>query len=166
MANKNRLGNEKIGKLLMSFSIPAIVGMLVNTLYNIIDRMYIGNIPEVGKLAITGVGITMPIMTIILAFGMLVGVGTAARISLYLGKHEEELAEKHLGNAFVLIIIFSVLLTIIGLLFMNPILKAFGASADTEIYARQYMQIIFIGTIVSMMSFGLNHSIEVMEVLK
>lgn len=160
MANKNRLGNEKIGKLLMSFSIPAIVGMLVNTLYNIIDRMYIGNIPEVGKLAITGVGITMPIMTIILAFGMLVGVGTAARISLYLGKHEEEVAEKHLGNAFVLIIIFSILLTVIGLLFMNPILQAFGASADTEIYARQYMQIIFIGTIVSMLSFGLNHSIR------
>ncbi|MGL6115105.1 MAG: MATE family efflux transporter [Cetobacterium sp.] len=160
MENENKLGKEKISKLLLAFSVPAIIGMLVNTLYNIIDRMYIGNIPEVGKLAITGVGITMPLMTIILAFGMLVGVGTAARISLFLGKHKEEVAEKHLGNAFVLIIIFSILITIMGLIFMEPLLKAFGASADTEIYARQYMQIIFMGTIVSMLSFGLNHSIR------
>lgn len=160
MENENKLGIEKVSKLLLAFSIPAIIGMLVNTLYNIIDRMYIGNIPEVGKLAITGVGITMPLMTIILAFGMLVGVGTAARISLFLGKHEDEVAEKHLGNAFVLIIIFSILITIMGLVFMEPLLKAFGASVDTEIYARQYMQIIFMGTIVSMLSFGLNHSIR------
>ncbi|MGL4850104.1 MAG: MATE family efflux transporter [Clostridium sp.] len=157
---ENRLGKESVKKLLLSFSIPAIVGMLVNTLYNIIDRMYIGNIPDIGKLAITGVGITMPIMTIILAFGMLVGVGTAARISLFLGKHDNKTAEKHLGNAFVLIIIFSVILTVGGLIFMDPILKAFGAGVETEIYAKQYMQIIFIGTIVNMMSFGLNHSIR------
>ncbi|MGL5650051.1 MAG: MATE family efflux transporter [Clostridium sp.] len=157
---ENKLGKESIRKLLISFSVPAIVGMLVNTLYNIIDRMYIGNIPDVGKLAITGVGITMPIMTIILAFGMLVGVGTAARISLYLGKHNEKVAEKHLGNAFILIIIFSILLTVLGIVFMEPILKAFGAGVETEIYAKQYMQIIFVGTIVSMMSFGLNHSIR------
>ncbi|MGL5414539.1 MAG: MATE family efflux transporter [Clostridium sp.] len=157
---ENRLGKESIRKLLISFSVPAIVGMLVNTLYNIIDRMYIGNIPDIGKLAITGVGITMPIMTIILAFGMLVGIGTAARISLHLGKHNEKVAEKHLGNAFILIIIFSILLTVLGLVFMEPILKAFGAGVETEIYAKQYMQIIFVGTIVSMMSFGLNHSIR------
>ena len=160
MTKENKLGSEKVSKLLISFSVPAIIGMLVNTLYNIIDRMYIGNIEGVGKLAITGVGITMPIMTIILAFGMLVGIGTAARISIFLGKGDKETAEKHIGNAFVLIIIFSILITIIGLAFLDKILVVFGASSSTEIYARQYMQIIFAGTIVSMLSFGLNHSIR------
>ncbi|GAA0071305.1 MATE family efflux transporter [Clostridium sardiniense] len=160
MNKQKRLGEEKISKLLLTFSIPAIVGMMVNTLYNIIDRMYIGNIEGVGQLAITGVGITMPIMTIILAFGMLVGIGTAARVSLKLGQHDKKAAEKHLGNAFTLIIIISIVITIVGLIFLDPILNVFGASENTEIYARQYMQIIFIGTIVNMLSFGLNHSIR------
>lgn len=160
MNRQNVIGEEKISKLLMQFSIPAIIGMMVNTLYNIIDRMYIGNIPEVGSLALTGVGITLPIMTIILAFGMLVGMGTSARISLKLGQHKKDEAEHHLGNAFILILILSALITVIGLVFMRPILTLFGASADTEIYASQYMQIIFIGTIFNMLSFGLNHSIR------
>lgn len=160
MDKQKRLGEEKVTKLLLTFSIPAIVGMMVNTLYNIIDRMYIGHIPGSGQLAITGVGITMPIMTIILAFGMLVGIGTAARVSIKLGQHDKKSAEKHLGNAFTLIIIISVIITIFGLIFLDPILSIFGASVNTEIYARQYMQIIFIGTIVNMLSFGLNHSIR------
>lgn len=160
MNKQKRLGEEPILKLLLSFSIPAIVGMVVNTLYNIIDRMYIGRIEGIGPLALTGVGITMPIMTIILAFGMLVGIGTAARVSLKLGEHNKDSAEEHLGNAFTLIIIISIAITILGLLFLDPILGMFGASENTEIYARQYMQIIFIGTIVNMLSFGLNHSIR------
>lgn len=160
MRGQARLGEEKISKLLMEFSIPAIIGMVVNTLYNIVDRMYIGNIKDIGGLALTGVGITMPIMTIIMAFGMLIGIGASARISLKLGEHKREEAEKHLGNAFTLIIIASVLITIIGLAFMHKILGLFGASADTEVYAREYMQIIFFGTIFNMLSFGLNHSIR------
>lgn len=160
MRGQARLGEEKISKLLMEFSIPAIIGMVVNTLYNIVDRMYIGNIKDIGGLALTGVGITMPIMTIIMAFGMLIGIGTSARISLKLGEHKREEAEKHLGNAFTLIIIASVLITIIGLVFMHKILGLFGASADAEVYAREYMQIIFFGTIFNMLSFGLNHSIR------
>ena len=160
MRGQARLGEEKISKLLMEFSIPAIIGMVVNTLYNIVDRMYIGNIKDIGGLALTGVGITMPIMTIIMAFGMLIGIGTSARISLKLGEHKREEAEKHLGNAFTLIIVASVLITIIGLVFMHKILGLFGASADTEVYAREYMQIIFFGTIFNMLSFGLNHSIR------
>ena len=160
MRGQARLGEEKISKLLMEFSIPAIIGMVVNTLYNIVDRMYIGNIKDIGPLAITGLGVTMPIMTIIMAFGMLIGIGTSARISLKLGEHKREEAEKHLGNAFTLIIIASVLITIIGLVFMHKILGLFGASADTEVYAREYMQIIFFGTIFNMLSFGLNHSIR------
>lgn len=160
MRGQGRLGEEKISKLLMEFSIPAIIGMVVNTLYNIVDRMYIGNIKDIGGLALTGVGITMPIMTIIMAFGMLIGIGTSARISLKLGEHKREEAEKHLGNAFTLIIVASVLITIIGLVFMHKILGLFGSSADTEVYAREYMQIIFFGTIFNMLSFGLNHSIR------
>ena len=144
MNRQKVLGEEKVSKLLLQFSVPAIIGMMVTTLYNIVDRMYIGNIPEVGGLALTGVGITMPIMTIILAFGMLVGIGTSARISLKLGEHKHEEAEQHLGNAFSLILIISALITVIGLLFMDQILEVFGASADTKIYASQYMQIIFI----------------------
>ncbi|MGG7179104.1 MATE family efflux transporter [Clostridium paraputrificum] len=160
MNRQNILGEEKISKLLIKFSVPAIIGMLVNTLYNIVDRMYIGNIPEIGSLALTGVGITMPIMTIIMAFGMLIGIGTGARISLKLGEHKKEEAEKHIGNAVTLILIASVLITVIGLIFMDDILRIFGTSVDTEIYARQYMEIIFIGTIFNMMGFGLNHSIR------
>lgn len=160
MRGQARLGEEKISKLLMEFSIPAIIGMVVNTLYNIVDRMYIGNIKDIGGLALTGVGITMPIMTIIMAFGMLIGIGTSARISLKLGEHKREEAEKHLGSAFTLIIVASVLITIIGLVFMHKILGLFGSSADTEVYAREYMQIIFFGTIFNMLSFGLNHSIR------
>ncbi|WP_315079174.1 MATE family efflux transporter [uncultured Clostridium sp.] len=160
MNNQKRLGEIGIGKLLLEFSIPAIVGMLVNTLYNIIDRIYIGNIPEIGNLAITGVGITLPLMTIILAFGMLVGIGTATRISIKLGEHDRDSAEHHLGNAFTLLIIISILLTAIGLIFMRPLLSMFGASANTIGYAIDYIRIIFIGTIFNMLSFGLNHSIR------
>lgn len=160
MNRQKLLEEEKISKLLMQFSVPAIIGMMVNTLYNIVDRMYIGNIPEVGGLALTGVGITMPIMTIIMAFGMLVGIGTSARISLKLGEHKKDEAEQHLGNAFILILMISVIIMVLGLAFMNQILGIFGASPETEIYASQYMQIIFLGTVFNMLSFGLNHSIR------
>lgn len=160
MARQNALGEEKISKLLLKFSIPAIVGMLVNALYNIIDRMFIGHIPEVGNLAITGIGVTMPISTIILGFGMLVGVGTAATISIKLGQNKKDEAEKILGNAFTLIIIISLAITAIGLIWGKNILTLFGASDSTLIYAQEYMQIIFIGTIFNMLSFGLNHTIR------
>lgn len=160
MRKENILGQEKISKLLLKFSIPAIIGMVVIALYNVVDRIYIGNIPDIGGVALTGVGLTMPIMTIILAFGMLIGIGTSARISLKLGEGKREEAEKHIGNAFILIIITSAVITTIGLIFLNPILNIFAASPETEGYAREYMKIIFAGTIFSMMSFGLNHSIR------
>ncbi|MEG2353319.1 MAG: MATE family efflux transporter [Clostridium sp.] len=160
MDRQKRLGEESIPKLLMTFSIPAIIGMVVNTLYNVIDRIFIGNIPGIGKLAITGVGITLPIMTIILGFGLLIGVGTSARISITLGQGRRETAEKLLGNAVTLIIIFAVIITILGFIFMNPLLVAFGASPDTLGYAKDYIGIIFLGTIFSLGSVGLNHSIR------
>ncbi|WP_040191855.1 MATE family efflux transporter [Clostridium culturomicium] len=160
MGVQNALGEEKISKLLLKFSIPAIVGMLVNALYNIIDRMFIGHIPKVGNLAITGIGVTMPISTIILGFGMLVGVGTAATISIRLGQNKKDEAEKILGNAFTLIIIISLIITAIGLIWGKNILTLFGASDSTLVYAQDYMKIIFVGTIFNMLSFGLNHTIR------
>ena len=160
MNSQKRLGEMNVGKLILEFSIPAIIGMLVNTLYNIIDRVFIGHIEGIGTLAMAGVGITMPLMTIVLAFGLLIGIGTATKISIKLGQHDKEGAEKHLGNAFTLIIIISIFLTIFGLLFANPLLKIFGASDSIIGYGEQFIQIIFIGSIFNMISFGLNHSIR------
>lgn len=99
MENQQLLGTERISKLLLKYSIPAIIGMLVNSLYNVVDRIFIGNIPGVGPLAITGLGVTMPIMTIILAFGMLIGIGTTTTISIKLGQGKVEEARKLIGNA-------------------------------------------------------------------
>lgn len=160
MDRQKRLGEEKISKLLLSFSLPAIIGMVVNTLYNVVDRIFIGNIPGVGSLAITGVGITLPIMTMVLAFGLLIGVGTSARISISLGKGDKETSEKLLGNAVSLIIIISIGITVLGLIFMDPLLHAFGASSETITFARDYIRIIFLGTIFALTSYGLNHSIR------
>lgn len=160
MDSQKRLGEMKIGKLILEFSIPAIIGMLVNTLYNIIDRIFIGHIEGIGNLAMAGVGITMPLMFVILAFGMLIGIGTATRISIKLGQHDKEGAEKHLGNAFTLIIIISIILTVFGLAFSNPLLKMFGASENIIGYGEQFIQVIFIGCIFNLISFSLNHSIR------
>jgi len=160
MNSQKRLGEMKIGKLILEFSIPAIIGMLVNTLYNIIDRIFIGHIEGIGNLAMAGVGITMPLMFVILAFGMLIGIGTATRISIKLGQHDKEGAEKHLGNAFTLIIITSIFLTVFGLIFANPLLKMFGASENIIGYGEQFIQVIFIGCIFNLISFSLNHSIR------
>ena len=119
MAHQNHLGEESIGKLLLKYSIPAIIGMMVNALYNIVDRMFIGRIPDVGSLALTGVGITMPIMSILLAFGMLIGIGSTANISLNLGRGKRDEAEKLIGSAITLSLIVGVIITIIGLIKSN-----------------------------------------------
>ena len=160
MNNQKRLEEVKVGKLLFEFSIPAIIGMMVNTLYNIIDRIFIGHIKGVGELAMAGVGVTMPLMFIIMAFGMLIGIGTATKISIKLGQHDKEGAEKLLGNAFSLVIVISILLTILGLVFVDPLLKMFGASDNIIGYSKDFIQVIFIGCIFNLMSFGLNHSIR------
>lgn len=160
MDSQKRLGELKIGKLILEFSVPAIIGMMVNTLYNIIDRVFIGHIPGVGKLAMAGVGIAMPLMTIIMAFGMLIGIGTATKISIKLGQNDKQGAEKLLGNAFILLLITGISLTIIGLIFTEPLLKMFGASDTILIYGKEFIQVIFYGCIFNMMSFGLNHSIR------
>lgn len=157
MTQQNTLGTEPIGKLLMKYSIPAIIGMLVNALYNIVDRIFIGHIPDVGPMAITGVGITMPIMTVILAFGMLIGIGSAANMSIKLGQGKKNEAERIIGNATHLLIILGIILTTIGLLFMNPILQSFGATDQTIVFAKDYIEIIIMGTIFNLFSFAFTH---------
>ena len=161
MDRSKQLGEENIGKLLMKFSIPAIVGMLVNALYNVVDRVFIGQIPGgVGKIALSGVTVTFPIATLILAFGMLVGIGTAALISIRLGQQKKEEAEHILGNAVTLIILISIMVTVVGLIFLEPMLLKFGASEATLPYAKQYMTIILIGVIFQNVGFGLNNTIR------
>ena len=107
MENQQSLGTESVGKLLLKYSVPAIIGMMVNALYNVVDRIFIGNIPGVGPLAITGVGVTMPIMSITLAFAMLIGIGCTTNISIKLGQGKKEDAQKIIGNGITLSIIIS-----------------------------------------------------------
>lgn len=160
MSHQELLGKEKIGKLLLKYSVPAIIGMLVNALYNVVDRIFIGNIPGVGSLAITGVGVTLPITTIILGFSMLVGVGATTTISIRLGQGKREEAEKVIGNAITLSAIIAIILTVIGLVFGELILSKFGASESTMQYAKDYIYIILIGNIFNMVAFALNNTIR------
>lgn len=160
MTNQQMLGTEPIWKLLLKYSIPAIIGMIVNALYNVVDRIFIGHIPDVGALAITGVGVTMPIMTIILAFGMLIGVGATANISIKLGQGKREEAETIIGNTITLSIIVSLAISVIGILFGDSILKMFGASDATLYYAKSYIYIILGGTLFNTMAFTLNNTIR------
>ncbi|WP_251859961.1 MATE family efflux transporter [Clostridium sp. Marseille-Q2269] len=160
MDRQKQLGEENIKKLLLKFSVPAIMGMLVNALYNIVDRMYIGHIKNVGSLAITGVGLTLPIMTVLMAFSMLIGIGSASIISIRLGQQRKKDAEKILGNAFTLLCIIMITITIIGLIFVSPLLNIFGASKQTFYYAKEYIVIILIGSITNALGFGLNNSIR------
>lgn len=141
----NEMGEEPIGKLLLKFSLPAMVGMLVNALYNIVDRIYIGNIPEIGSLAIAGVGIVFPIMIISIAFCLLIGMGTATNISISLGKKNKILAEKYLGNGVSLSIIFGLILSIIVIFTMDLYIHKLGASIHTEPYAKSYLSIVALG---------------------
>lgn len=163
MANKQEtteLGTESVVKLMVKFSIPAIIGMIVNMLYNVVDRIYIGNIPDVGGLAITGVGITMPVTQIITGFGMLIGVGTCASISLAFGRGQRLKAGKILGNGFTGIVIVSLLIAILGNMFAEQILTLFGASQETLPYALDYMRPLFWGTLFNLFTFALNNSIR------
>ncbi len=160
MDRQKQLGEESVKKLLLKFSAPAIMGMIVNALYNIIDRMYIGHIKDVGSLAITGVGLTLPIMTVLMAFSMLIGIGSASIISIRLGQQRKNDAEKILGNAFTLLCIIMISITIIGLIFVDPLLNIFGASEQTFYYAKEYIVIILIGSITNALGFGLNNLIR------
>lgn len=152
------LGEEKIGKLLLKFSIPAIVGMIVNALYNIVDRIFIGNF--VDSLGLAGVTIAFPIMIIQMAFAMLVGIGATSLISIRLGEGKKKEAEQILGNAMVLLVIFSGLFSIFGLTFLDPILRLFGASPGVLPYSKAYLNIILYGAVFQTIGFGMNNFIR------
>lgn len=156
----NILGTEKISKLLIKYSVPAIIGLMVSALYNVVDRIFIGNIPDVGPLAITGLGVTMPITTIIIAFGTLVGSGATTKISIRLGEGNHEEAKKYLANAMTLTVTLSLMITLIGLLFLDKILFLFGASDATLEYAKSYISIILLGTIFQTASMMFNNLIR------
>ena len=158
--NQQILGTEPVGKLLIKYSLPAIIGMIVNGLYNVVDRIFIGNIPGVGPLAITGLGVTTPIMTIIIAFGMLIGVGATTNISIKLGQGKREEAEKLIGNAITLAIIVGLLISVIGLTFENQILTIFGASEGSLPYAKAYIGIVLLGAVFNLLGFVFNNTIR------
>lgn len=154
--NKDFLGTEPLGKLLRKLAIPTVVAQIINMLYNLVDRMYIGHIPEEGHLALTGLGVCMPIIMIVSAFAALVSNGGAPRASIFMGKGDTESAEKTLGNSFFLQIIVSIVLTIVLLIWNRDFLMAFGASENTIGYAVDYMNIYAIGTIFVQLTLGMN----------
>lgn len=150
------LGTAPIGKLLFSLAVPAITAQVVNMLYNIVDRIYIGHIPEIGTAALTGVGITFLIITLISAFSSLIAMGGAPRASISMGEGNKDRAERILGNCFTTLLVLSVVLTAIFLIFQEPILWAFGASENTIGYATDYMRIYVCGTVFVQIALGMN----------
>ena len=154
--NKSFLGTEPIGKLLMKLALPTVAAQLINMLYNIVDRIYIGHIPGDGALALTGVGVCMPIIMIVSAFAALVGNGGAPRATIYMGKKDTDTAEKILGNCFTAQIIISAVLTMVLLIWNRDLLLAFGASENTIDYAVAYMNIYAFGTIFVQITLGMN----------
>ena len=150
------LGTAPVGKLLFKLALPTVIAQLINMLYNIVDRIYIGHMPENGDLALTGVGVCMPIIMIVSAFAALVSSGGAPRASIFMGKKDMDSAEKTLGGCFGLQIIISVILTAILLIFNRDLLLAFGASENTIEYAVEYMNVYAIGTIFVQLTLGMN----------
>ena len=155
-AKEANLGQDPIGGLLFKLAMPAILAQLINVLYNMVDRMYIGHIPNVGPSALTGVGVTMPAIMCISAFAALVSMGGAPRASIMMGKGKHEEAEKILGNCTAMLCLVAVILTTLFLIFGKDILLIFGASENTIEYAWAYMQIYSCGTIFVQLALGLN----------
>ena len=154
--DKEFLRTEPLGKLLLKLALPTVAAQLINMLYNIVDRIYIGHIPDIGATALTGVGVCMPLIMIVSAFAALVGYGGAPRASIYMGKRDKDTAEKILGNCFVLQIIISIILTVVLLIWNREFLMAFGASENTIEYGVNYMNIYALGTIFVEITLGMN----------
>ncbi len=153
---ENMLGTADVKTLLKQLAIPAITAQVVNVLYNVVDRMYIGHIPEVGSLALTGVGVCMPLIMLISAFAGLVSMGGAPRASVYMGKGDQKEAHHIMGNCFMMLVILALVLTVFFYMFSKPLLLAFGASENTITYAVQYMKIYALGTVFVQLALGMN----------
>ena len=154
--DKNFLGTAPIGKLLLKLSIPTVIAQLINMLYNVVDRIYIGHIPGEGSLALTGVGVCMPIIMIVTAFAALISSGGAPRASICMGKQDNKSAEQILGNCFSLQMVVSIVLTVVLLIWNKDLLMVFGASKNTLGYATDYMRIYALGTLFVQLTLGMN----------
>lgn len=157
---QNDLGNDRIGSLLTRLAVPAILAQIINALYNIVDRIYISRIPLVGEDALTGVGVTFPILMIVSAFSAFVGMGGAPRAAIKMGEGKNDEAEKILGNCFVLLLAISAILTAVFTIWGRGMLLSFGASENTIDYADSYMKIYVMGTVFVQIALGLNSFIS------
>lgn len=153
---QNALGTEPVGRLLLKMALPTVTAQIINMLYNIVDRIYIGHIPEVGSHALTGVGVCLPLIMIVTAFSTFAGAGGAPRASIFMGRGDMGSAEKTLGNCFSIQIMISVVLTAILLLWNRDLLMLFGASENTIAFANRYMNIYAVGTIFVQITLGMN----------
>ena len=158
--NEEQLATAPIGRLMLKLAVPTVAAQLINMLYNIVDRIYIGHIPEVGSTALTGVGVTFPIITLVSAFAAFAGQGGAPLASIQLGAGQRDEAERILGNSLVLLLAASLLLTVGFSMYKEPILYAFGASDATIGYAVDYIRIYLLGTIFVQLALGLNSFIS------
>ncbi|KJS82136.1 MAG: multidrug transporter MatE [Peptococcaceae bacterium BICA1-8] len=158
MDRSKQLGEEKVSKLLLKFSIPAIIGMLVNALYNVVDRIFIGN--GVGSLGIAGITIGFPVMLMGMAFAMLIAFGANALVSIRLGEKKNEEAELIMGNAATLLVVVSLVISVLGLIFIDSLLILFGATETILPYAKDYMHIILWGNVFMAIGFGMNNFIR------
>lgn len=156
MRNDEKLGTAPLGRLMLSLALPTVLAQLINVLYNVVDRIYIGHMQGDGNLALTGVGVTLPIITLIAAFSAFAGAGGAPLAAIELGKKDERKASLIMGNSAWLLVFFSIVLTIGFLIFKVPILHAFGASSKTIAYANEYITIYLLGTIFVQLALGLN----------
>ena len=156
MRNDEKLGTAPLGRLMLSLALPTVLAQLINVLYNVVDRIYIGHMQGDGNLALTGVGVTLPIITLIAAFSAFAGAGGAPLAAIELGKKDERKASLIMGNSAWLLVFFSIVLTIGFLIFKIPILYAFGASSKTIAYANDYITIYLLGTIFVQLALGLN----------
>ena len=156
MSREVDLGKEPVRHLLLILAVPAITSQLVNALYNMVDRMYIGHIADVGATALTGVGVCFPIIMIVSAFASLIGMGGAPQASISMGKGDNQRAEQIMGNCFSALILIAVVLTALVLIFNRPLLYLFGASDNTIGYAVEYIQIYAIGTLFVQITLGMN----------
>lgn len=154
--DKEFLGTEKVSRLFVKLAVPSVVAQLVNLLYNMVDRIYIGHMENVGRLALTGVGVCMPVILIVSAFAAFVGMGGAPQVSIFMGKKDYDSAERTMGSCFSFLIIISLLLTAVLYIFGERLLMVFGASENTIGYAVDYMNIYILGTIFVQLALGMN----------
>lgn len=160
MKNNGDFGNGSIAKNILKLAIPMTIAQIINLLYNMVDRIYIGRIPETGTLALTGLGLCFPIIMIVTAFTNLFSTGGAPLFSIERGRGNVEEAQRIMGNSFLMMILSGILLTIIGILFQKPILYLFGASNATYLFAKSYITIYLLGNIFVMISLGMNSFIN------